>query len=1310
MAASAQRREAPVEALEPAPFSDLVPDPLAAEQAASPTAQDVQQQGLGNAVLAARAEAGGMGGGLGGGMGGGGAPAAGAGEAALAEKDATGAGGGAGGGGGAPAAANEAGGGDAAATEAAPAEGEAAAAPAAGGGDAIQILSASLPADSAAAFTSAQAAAASEVETERTDLAENPPSMEAPSGLVPGEPAQEGEGEGGSGEPEAAAGIEDQQGEGDEPPPMDTSHEASEGPVPAGPPVGPVVDQAPEDPAARVEAYRRLLFAMPTSDEDVDTSAGPAPGLELTADADPGQYAGQEGENETILAGENETARLDMQADEGVDAIFPTLPDAMLVAPIAGGAGAMDEFGEMEVPPLTADVIGGVNQGAAAQWDTATTDAAVQREQGQLDRQVKETEERARVEGEISGLEQAAAEEQLGHRATARGEVETARTAWRGELDEARGTYDTERTSVRDKLDSDVVTQVEQAEGEAEGHLADGEAQAELRREEAETEAADKRAEAERQSEEEDDGFFGWVASKVKSFFKALQSALKAVFNALRKAVEIIIEGAKKLAAAAIELGRMAVVGFIKLAGAALELAADVFLAAFPEARDRAKAAIRAGVATAEEAVNRAAEALREGVFALLDGLGKVLTAIIDAYEAIYSAIFKALEFLVLGMIEVMKGLYRLGLSAKASPGEMEGQIYEEMLGADLTQPLPFELTEADVAKLASGEVGAGEELAGIEGLEGPGGPEMGGPAPTDVEMDQVAPLELDPEMDSQIPQVDGEEIEFGENADPDNTLAAIHAELGYTPAGATVQEAPAEAAASPEAEAAAPEAGVEDQEAAPQTDDEKLDAMIAKGGGEHNCQTEAPTSQEGPDIPISQKFGPLSKSQRARYMMAQAWTGIKQWLSCNWGKVLLAVIGAIAVVAAIVAAVVLSGGTVGAALGGIMAVLGPLIGGAMIVVAIARIFSYLGDWVTKSWGGDISGGAKALARVAAIAAVEIIFAVLTYLTAGAFRILSSAVKATGRAVAGAAKGAAKLAKQGLKAGGKVVKSGLKSGGKAIARGGAKLARVGGRAGAFVVRQGKIVMQGVRKGFARGAKSLKDLGRRLGSKLRFRRFKIVRRGRRLQIWGQINPWVLLADGKIERIDDLPEGTEVGDLVAVPGRTQKGIVVGIKTRSGGGAGAAKALDYDPAQVAALRAESKAAKIKFHQDNRGKTSAEIRAALDTGGETARNARILAGNMKGSPHPGRPAHKPGDHAHHLVPSTDGRGAAAKKILEGHGIDINSSANGLFLDATTHGSVHTTAGYAEITKLLSPTKNAAEAIKVLDDIAARILAKTFP
>jgi hypothetical protein len=75
------------------------------------------------------------------------------------------------------------------------------------------------------------------------------------------------------------------------------------------------------------------------------------------------------------------------------------------------------------------------------------------------------------------------------------------------------------------------------------------------------------------------------------------------------------------------------------------------------------------------------------------------------------------------------------------------------------------------------------------------------------------------------------------------------------------------------------------------------------------------------------------------------------------------------------------------------------------------------------------------------------------------------------------------------------------------------------------------MLQGVKGGFAKGAKSLDDLARQLVGKLRFNKFKIRRQGRRIQVLGHINPWIVIADGEIKTdgvTKDTPSAIHVTD--------------------------------------------------------------------------------------------------------------------------------------------------------------------------------------
>lgn len=961
--------------------------------------------------------------------------------------------------------------------------------------DAIRILGRSLPSGAGAAVVTARASAENEVSRDRSALEANPPSLQAPAGLSPSATETEA-GITAVVARATAAGVGETTGRGGKPEAPVTSHVAAEMPVPTGPSADSVVDRAPEDPVARSRRYRDMIARMPVSDQSVNTDPGPAPPLQLTGEADPGRIATQAAMNEVTIGSRWNEARQGMNEDEGVDNIYPTLPEEMLVAPISQSGGGIRQVTEPDHPNLRPGVRAGMDQGLGPTWSAEIANAESGHRQAMDERTRAETERRSETDREIAQLEADAVNEQIGYRSQAHTDVANARAGWQSEIDDARTSYDGERNRINRDLDRDVSARVTQAEGEAERHLDAGQSRAEERRRATETEAERRRAEAERRRDEAD-GFFDWVASRVKRFFRALQEGLKILFDGLRAAVKTIIEGAKRLAAAAIELGRRAVVGLIRTAGRALEVAADVFLAAFPAARDRAKALIREGTRRAEDAVNRAAEALRAGVFALLDALGTALIFILDVFEAFYSALFSALEFLVVGFIEVQRALFRLDLAAQYAPGEMEGQIYEEMIGADITQPLAFEATPREIADWEAGLSGGGGGFVSVDTNTFP-------QTPTEVEADPVVEFDPEPELLQRLDFTRGP-VEFEGNTEPGNSLADLYAE--------TLDSEAVDSSNTTTADGTDQEQTMGDGSpgsAIPgETTDEKLDHYIGQAAPQ-DCRTETPTAPEGPPMPLSAKIGPLTRTQRARYMLNQAWTGIKHWARCNWPIILAAVLAAVIAIAAIVAIVVLSGGTVGVALTGILTAFT----GAMIIYAIARAAGFLGEYLQKSIDGDIIGGAKGLARAFAVAAVEIIFAVLTYVTAGAFRFVAAGIKGAGRLAAGAARGAGRLATAAARQtarGARTAGRGAIRAGRGALRFTGRAVRATGRVGSAVVRRGRLVIRNVRNAIGRGAKSVRDLGRRLGRRLPFRRYRIIIRRRWLVLQGSINPWVDIAE-------------------------------------------------------------------------------------------------------------------------------------------------------------------------------------------------------
>jgi hypothetical protein len=262
-------------------------------------------------------------------------------------------------------------------------------------------------------------------------------------------------------------------------------------------------------------------------------------------------------------------------------------------------------------------------------------------------------------------------------------------------------------------------------------------------------------------------------------------------------------------------------------------------------------------------------------------------------------------------------------------------------------------------------------------------------------------------------------------------------------------------------------------------------------------------------------KIGPLSAGQRGRYLLHQMIKGIKEWFACNWGKLLAAAVG---VLLGAILLNVLTGGAIMAALPLIMQVVSAF----MLAQTVVRVTSYLGDYLGEGWPGRLAAAGKALARGLAIAAVEIVFALLFN--------LGSVIKALKGGLKGAAVAAAKAAKATIVGGVKAVGS---------------LAKLGVQAAKTALKNGRLILAGLRSGIARGARSIKDFVSRIWKAVRFKKFKITfsRGWFRLLAW--INPWIVVMEGplkgQLREVEDAQAlGKKIGrDVEASTFKTMKG---------------------------------------------------------------------------------------------------------------------------------------------------------------------------
>ncbi|MDJ0601582.1 MAG: AHH domain-containing protein [Crocosphaera sp.] len=379
------------------------------------------------------------------------------------------------------------------------------------------------------------------------------------------------------------------------------------------------------------------------------------------------------------------------------------------------------------------------------------------------------------------------------------------------------------------------------------------------------------------------------------------------------------------------------------------------------------------------------------------------------------------------------------------------------------------------------------------------------------------------------------------------------------------------------------------------------MDSILAEVSGDKHERGETEKQQYPDDR--------LTPRQRAEIKWELMKQGISQWWSDNWPIVIGA--GVLGVVG-FIAANIVTGGAITAALPAIMSVVGPLFVG----VTIATLAGHIRDYLAKGWEGDIQGGGKSLAKGLAAGAIELI-SLVTFKAGGA-----------------ALKGAKAVGKAGVK----VAQGAM----RAIARG-AK----------YIIEKGKVLFKGIAgTGLGKQFKKLKNLGKGLLDKLRFKAFRIRVKNRRFKLEGLINPWVFLADGSIEQVTFEGQGRAVVGEQVKHGR-KNAIVVGIQDTK-----PSKAVQelIDKAGDPHLIKQNQ----KLYQQLKNMSEDEIKVLL-TNRETTYQLR------KGIPG----LQPPGFQAHHIVPRELRGNKQIKDFLDELGFDFEDGfRNGIMLPSKSgHG-----------------------------------------
>ncbi|WP_298420552.1 hypothetical protein [uncultured Kordia sp.] len=837
-----------------------------------------------------------------------------------------------------------------------------------------------------------------------------------------------------------------------------------------------------EDRKSQIKSGIRKL---PTS-ESVTTNPGKKPKVDLTGQANPGKNKQNLDESTATTTKEQQKNLAESKLYKGEDDIYPEMELEMLSPTVELSQPPKTNQLASEMPELSAEVKNNFDANAKAKLDADLAPHMEQQNAEYVKMQADQDKERQKSEKDIDKETQRVKKEQEKAQSTAKSEVDTQRGEWQKENENVKKEYSEKSETEKKKIDGQIDAKVKDADTKIGQEYSKAKRKADQEVAKTDREAARKKAQAKKDSEKK--SWWDRAVSAVSNFFDKLKAGLNKLFDGLRSLVKGLIEAAKKFANKLIDLARDAIVGMIKVFGEALKALVNVALAAFPKLRDKFNAAIDKAVNFAVEAVNKLAEGLKKAVNALLDLLGAALDAILAAYQAFYNLLLDAMKFLTVGLIKIMQGLANLVSAAIEMPGNFWGQLSEEFLGMDVTKPLPFERNtpytipgEPDTVATSVNPVQAYAN--------------KGNYTPEDFVVEFVPNnMELSQELMSRITMLpENGELQFGDS----NVETMEHLNMASAASSATANTGDTGITENNSSGSDGGGAMTMPTELYGNTTGQ-IDWFINKQSAQ--APKNVPDSAEGKQAaeqsaipPGMRVLEPLSVGDRLYYLKTQMMTAIqKKWQE---NKALYITIGTL-VVLAITALAIATGGAIFSLVPPALQIFAALMAGA----ALLKASGFFGTYMSEGWAGNIVKGGAALARAIGILLVELIF-ILLFDMSTLLKVLKSGVK-----------GSVKMAITGTKNTFKALGSGLKASGKGLMKTGSKVV---------------TGIKGIGKGVGKGAKTLDDFAKRMMKKAKFKGFKFKRKGKWFQIYGSVNPWVLLASGKLEEIDT-KQGKKIGE--------------------------------------------------------------------------------------------------------------------------------------------------------------------------------------
>lgn len=391
---------------------------------------------------------------------------------------------------------------------------------------------------------------------------------------------------------------------------------------------------------------RKFTRGIRTRDDSIDTSAGERPAVALEGEADTGRMDSQREEGTVALKAQRDTQTQAFRNHPGQSNIQPRKlaeqrPAPVSAEPVAEIEGQDDDaVRDFAEAPLPADVRAGADAKLAAILRPNLAEARGQTAEAAStrDREKKREIDTAQASAAELNSETDAAQRKLvvdnrGKVATLQGEgIGTAYEHVNAFARDAAGEQTAKRKAIGDHVTSE--------EKKAKDKLAQGEKDADKEKQEGERKAAEKKKELEKEQEEQ--SWWDRVKSAIKKAVKAITEAIDAVFTYVRKKVKEIIEKAKNAAIGLINAARDWVVNRLNDFRDWAKNQVNKYLKdSFPGLARRINNGIDAVTDTAIKGVNAVADAAIEGINKLADALAAALDKILATFQTALKAAVK---------------------------------------------------------------------------------------------------------------------------------------------------------------------------------------------------------------------------------------------------------------------------------------------------------------------------------------------------------------------------------------------------------------------------------------------------------------------------------------------------------------------------------------------------------------------------------------------------------------------------------------------------------------------------------------------